>query len=211
MNFNVESDCVSLSGKVFTSWTMCDQFINNWGKGFGVIKDKVVREGEDIRRRTYICEHGRKYTSKSTKETSSKKIACPWHINASCPKVNNPGSAIFINKIVDEHNHDLNVKAVAFREEKRFTDEMMDDIQFLTQNCKMGATGQRRYLEGKYPSHTFFSKDLYTAIRKFCPTAKSLSNDAALMSDWLDKQKEQDPRWIVARGWDDDNALTHLI
>ncbi|EXX68341.1 hypothetical protein RirG_106060 [Rhizophagus irregularis DAOM 197198w] len=87
----------------------------------------------------------------------------------------------------------------------------MDDIQFLTQNCKMGVTGQRRYLEGKYSSHTFFSKNLYAAIRKFCLTAKSLSSDAALMLDWLDKQKEQDPKWIVIRGWDDNNALTHLI
>ena len=31
------------------------------------------------------------------------------------------------------------------------------------------------------------------------------------MSDWLDKQKERDSRWVVARGWDDDNTLTHLI
>ncbi|GBB96795.1 hypothetical protein RclHR1_28360003 [Rhizophagus clarus] len=31
------------------------------------------------------------------------------------------------------------------------------------------------------------------------------------MSDWLDQQKEKDSRWIVAREWDDDNALTHLL
>ena len=36
-------------------------------------------------------------------------------------------------------------------------------------------------------------------------------NDAAQMSDWLDKQKERKFRWVVARGWDDDNTLTHLI
>lgn len=125
---------------------------------------------------------------------------CLWHVNASCPKVNNPGSVIFINKIVNKHNHYLNVKAVAFREEKRFTAEMMDDIQFLTQHCKMGATTQKRFLEGKYLSYTFFSKDIYAAIKKFRPMAKSLSNDAAQMSDWLDKQKEQELRWIVARG-----------
>jgi len=88
---------------------------------------------------------------------------------------------------------------------------MMDDVQFLTEYCKMGATAQRRYLEGKYPTHEFFSKDLYAAIRKFRPTSKSLSNDAAQVSDWLDKQKEQDPRWVVARNWDDDNTLTHLM
>ena len=60
-------------------------------------------------------------------------MLCPWHVNASCSKVNNPDSAIFINKIVDEYNHMLNIKAVAFREDKRFSDEMMKNIQFLIQ------------------------------------------------------------------------------
>ncbi|CAB4483214.1 unnamed protein product [Rhizophagus irregularis] len=75
----------------------------------------------------------------------------------------------------------------------------------------MGATAQRRYLEGKYPSQPIYSQDLYATIKKFQPTAKSLSNDAAQMSDWLDEQKERDSRWIIARGWDDDNTLTHLL
>ncbi|CAB4411947.1 unnamed protein product [Rhizophagus irregularis] len=138
-------------------------------------------------------------------------MLCPWHVNAFCPKVNNPDSTIFINKIVDEHNHDLSVEAVKFREDKKFNDEMVRDIQFMTDHCKMGATAQRRYLEGKYPSHPIYSQDLYATIKKFRPTAKSLSNDAAQMSDWLDEQKERDSRWIIARGWDDDNTLTHLL
>ncbi|PKC55205.1 hypothetical protein RhiirA1_542610 [Rhizophagus irregularis] len=114
-------------------------------------------------------------------------MLCPWHVNASYPKVNNPDSAIFINKIVDEHNHDLSVEAVKFREDKKFNDEIVRDIQFMTDHY------------------------LYATIKKFRLTVKSLSNDAAQMSDWLDKQKEQDSRWIIARGWDDDNTLTHLL
>ncbi|CAB4442087.1 unnamed protein product [Rhizophagus irregularis] len=47
-----------------------------------------------------------------------------WYINASYSKLNNPDSAIFINKIVDEHNHDLSIKAVKFREDKKFNDKM---------------------------------------------------------------------------------------
>lgn len=214
MNSNVESDFAGLyTGKILENWTICDQFISNWSKskGFGVIKDKVIKEGDDIRRRSYICEHGRSYTSKSMKDTSTKKMSCPWRVNASCPKVNNPDSAVFINKIVNEHNHNLNIEAIAFREEKRFSEEMMNDIQFLTQHCKMGVTAQRKYLEGKYSSHPVYSKDLHAAIKRFRPTAKSLSNDAAQMSDWLDNQKERDPRWVVSRGWDDDNTLTHLL
>ena len=69
---------------------------------------------------------------------------------------------------------------------------MLEEIEFLTNHCKMGATAQRRYLEVKYLTHPIYSKDLYAAIQKFQPTAKSLSNDAAKMSNWLDKQKERD-------------------
>jgi len=215
MNLNrVEDDFASLyTGKVFANWSACDLFISNWAKskGFKVVKDRVHREEGVIRRRVYICEHGRSLETHSKKETSTKKISCPWHVNVSCPKVNNPDSAIFVNKIIDEHNHNLNVNAILFEQNKKFNNEMVEDIQFLTQHCKMGATAQRRYLEGKYPSQPIYSEDLYSAIKKFRPTAKSLSNDAAQMSNWLDRQKEEDPRWVVARGWDDDNTLTHLL
>ncbi|CAB5367005.1 unnamed protein product [Rhizophagus irregularis] len=173
--------------------------MNEWGKnkGFGIIKDRVTKEGDYIRRRTYICEHGKKYTSNSNKDTSTKKISCPWRLNASCSKENNPNSSVFINKVVDEHNHELNIEAIAFRESKRFSNEILEDIQFLTNHCKMGATAQRRYLEAKYPTHPLYSRDLYAAIQKFRPTTKSLSNDAAKMSNWLDQQKEIDSRWLI--------------
>jgi hypothetical protein len=104
------------------------------------------------------------------------------------------GTLIFIKKIVDEHNHDLNIGAVAFKEERRFNNEMIEDIQFLKHHCKMGAMAQRRYLEAKYPSHFIYSEDLYAAIKIFQLTTKSLSNDAAHMSDWLDEQKKSDSR-----------------
>jgi len=151
-----------------------------------MIKDKVVKKGSDIRWRMYICEHRKKYTSNSMRETSTKKMLCPWHVNASCPKVNNPDSAVFINKIVDEYNYVLNTEAIAFREDKRFSEEIMDDIQFLTEHCRIGATAQRRYLEEKYSFHIFFSKNIYVTIKRFHFTARSLSNDTAQMSDWLD-------------------------
>ncbi|CAG8853470.1 44687_t:CDS:1, partial [Gigaspora margarita] len=161
--------------------------------------------------RTYICEHGRHYDSSSNKETETKKILCQWHVNASCPKYKNPDFLIFINKVINEHNYELNIDAIEFEQAKKFSKEMMDDIEFLTKQCKMSATAQKRFLEGKYPSKPIYSKDLYAAISKFRPTSKSLLNDATRMSNWLDSQKEKDPRWIVARGWDEDNMLTYLM
>ncbi|CAG8628394.1 20028_t:CDS:2 [Cetraspora pellucida] len=123
---------------------------NTSGKtnGFNVVKDYVDHENNVIRRRTYVCQHSRYYESNSNKETDTKKMRCPWHINASCPKNKNPSSAVFINKVINEHNHELNIDAILFEHEKRFNKEMIDDIKFLTQHCRMGATNQRRYLEG---------------------------------------------------------------
>src|SRR3954449_12446405 len=125
MNPNkAESNSADLfTGKVLENWPTCDSFINKWSKskGFNVIKDRVYREGDIIRRRVYICEHGKNHESNSMKATSTKRTSCPWHINASCPKSNNPNSTVFINKIVDEHNHDLNTEAIAFEESKKFS------------------------------------------------------------------------------------------
>ena len=68
---------------------------------------------------------------------------------------------------MNEYNHNLNIKAVAFKKNKRFSNEMMNDIQFLSQHCKLEVTTQRRYLEAKYPSHPIFSQNLYASIKKF--------------------------------------------
>ena len=132
-------------------------------------------------------------------------------INASCPKANNPEASIIINKINNQHNHRLCHSLIEFEDSKKFTNAMIEDVKFMTMYCKFGATVQMKFLEGKYPSHPIYSRDLYAVIQKFQPTKKSLSNDAAKVSDWLDLQKEKDSRWVVARGWDSDNTLTHLF
>ncbi|CAG8835564.1 15733_t:CDS:2, partial [Gigaspora margarita] len=87
--------------------------------------------------------------------------------------------------IENTHNHELSIDAITFEQEKKF--------------------------KGKYPSQPIYSKDLYAAISKFRPTAKSLLNNATQMSNWLDSQKKKNPRWIVERGWDDDNVFTYLM
>ncbi|CAG8622627.1 2726_t:CDS:2 [Scutellospora calospora] len=90
--------------------------------------------------------------------------------------IDNPNSTIIINKISDEY--DLNIDAIAFKLDKKFSLEIIEDIKFLIQYCNMGTTAQIKYLQGKYPTHLIYSKDLYAAIRKFRPIAKSLLNNA---------------------------------
>ena len=208
--FSNETQNMNLSvDTTFSCWDSCNTFLRAWAKneGFHLIKDRVDRDNDIITRRTYICVHGRTYDSSSDKNTSTKKIKCPFLVNLHYSKKK---LLITISKIVQEHNHSLNAQRIAYEEQKKFTEDILVDIEFLTK-CKFGATAQRKFLETKYPAHKFYNKDLYAAIQKFRPTAKSLSNDAARISNWLDEQKDKDSRWVIARGWDDDNTMTYLF
>ena len=100
---------------------------------------------------------------------------------------------------------------IEFEEAKKFTAEIIENIKFMTVHYKFDVTSQRKFLEGKFPLYPVYLKDLYAAIRKFRPNSKSLLNDAAQISNWFDHEKEKDSRWVVSRGWDDDNTLTYLF
>ncbi|CAG8634869.1 10446_t:CDS:2, partial [Scutellospora calospora] len=157
--FQNEAEPPSLfSGKRFDTWEACELV---------------------LRRRTYLCDHSGFYESNIEKNTNTKKMQCPFHINVSCLKVNNIESSILINKIEDSHNHLLDQGRIMFEDRKQFTAEMLADVKFMTENCKFEATIQRKFLENKYPTQTICSKDLYSAIQKFHSTNKSLLNDVA--------------------------------
>ncbi|CAG8821293.1 40328_t:CDS:2, partial [Gigaspora margarita] len=99
-------------------------------------------------------------TNNSEKETSmlfTSKILANWAICeeltfASMVDITN----LILAKKLDQknimpmahtHNHELSVDAITFEQEKKFSNEMINDIEFLTQHCRIGATIQRRYLE----------------------------------------------------------------
>ncbi|CAB4463839.1 unnamed protein product [Rhizophagus irregularis] len=115
------------SGRKFESWEACENFI-------------IIRT----------------YESNSTRDTVTKKIGCPFVVNASCPKLKTPEEYVIINKIVEQHNHPLDVSIVEFEDSRKFTDSMIEDIKFMTVSCKFGATVQRKFLEGKYPTHPLY-------------------------------------------------------
>ncbi|CAB4380017.1 unnamed protein product [Rhizophagus irregularis] len=80
------------------------------------------------------------------------------------PKIENPKQYVIINKIVEQHNHPLDVSIVEFEDSRKFTDLMIEDIKFMTVSCKFGVTAQRKFLEGKYPTHPLYSQELYNTI-----------------------------------------------
>ncbi|GBC30151.1 hypothetical protein GLOIN_2v1766627 [Rhizophagus irregularis DAOM 181602=DAOM 197198] len=86
---------------------------------------------------TYICSHSHIYELNCTKDTITKKIGCPFVVNASCPKLKNPEKYVIINKIVEQHNHSLDVSIVEFEDSRKFTDSMIEYIKFMTVSSKL--------------------------------------------------------------------------
>ena len=113
---------------------------------------------------TYICSHSRSYKSNSTKDTTTKKTGCPFIINTSYQKTKNPNQLVTINKIIDKHNHLLNISIIEFEDSMKFTHLMIEDIKFMTVSCKFEATAQRKFLEGKYLTHPVYLQEFYKAI-----------------------------------------------
>ncbi|CAG8511743.1 10159_t:CDS:1 [Paraglomus occultum] len=101
-------------GTTFNSWENVDEFLLAYGRqqGFVVRKKRVEKDDAGlVRKRTYDCEHGGRYTPKKKAPLSdqrnrkSKRIECGWHINLSYPKT---GHHITVTTFINEHNHDLN-------------------------------------------------------------------------------------------------------
>ena len=86
-----------------------------------------------------MCDHGCFYKLNLIRNTVIKKTQCSFIINVLCLKINNPENNIIINKIVDNYNHSPNRSQIKFEDCKRFTDEILVDIKFITENCKFEA------------------------------------------------------------------------
>ncbi|CAG8847721.1 30678_t:CDS:1, partial [Racocetra persica] len=78
------------------------------------------------------CEHfGQPDATKSKdqkKETTTKRVGCTWQINLLCPEKENPNKAVYISKLINEHqNHELDQAHYNFQENVAFTKEMIED------------------------------------------------------------------------------------
>ncbi len=69
----------------------------------------------------------------------------------------------------------------------------------MTMLYKFRTTIQQKFFKSKYLLHQIHLKDLYAVIKKFKPNSKSLSNDAAQISDWLNQQKNNNSQWVVVQ------------
>ncbi|RHZ82619.1 hypothetical protein Glove_107g2 [Diversispora epigaea] len=202
-------------GKIFNTWQEAFDTIESWAKkqGFNVIYNRVIRKPDGtFRKRTVQCEHQGDYVTKSTsKQTTTKRIGCTWHINLSEPIAENSFNHVYITTFHNTHSHNLNPNIIQFGDNKQIPLEIMKEIEFLTVQCKMGASTQRQYLEAKFPGQIIYNNDLYCAIQYFRPQSKNDTNDAAKLYTRLLESSLHNPMWKVAIKFDDNNTLTHLF
>ncbi len=87
--------------------------LSNIGANSGLIKEKISR---------------------------SIQIGCKAHINLLKSEKNNINQYIYITTIANEHYHKLNYQLIKYKDEIALTDEMIEDIKFLTTQVQLTVT-----------------------------------------------------------------------
>ncbi|CAG8848810.1 882_t:CDS:2, partial [Gigaspora margarita] len=200
-----ESDCINEDieykiedGAEFPNWDTLERTLkkHELEVGFKSIKFRLKRDNNGD-----IIQHQpkKKVIDADHRERDSKKIGCPWQLNAGCRK--NVGT-IFINKLINEHNHSL----APYRKEfapslHSLSQEVLDEIKFLTQECSLGAKAQHQYLSKKFSAQPLYDRDLYNTIHKYKNemSGNQRENNAADMVKWLmqQKNKNQDEQFLL--------------
>ncbi|CAB5350440.1 unnamed protein product [Rhizophagus irregularis] len=204
----------------FDMWEEVDSYFDEYGvrNGFAIIKYRMERNSKgQVHKRTLICEFGGKYKSKKKDEaklkgtqrnTKTKKLGCPWHINLTFPE---NATQISVTTFINQHNHSLIPKTQEFATKYRsFSEEVINEISLMTKHGNLTLTAQRNLLKARFPDIHFQDQDLANVIQKYKNMDK-INNDASALLTMLMQKKAEDLRWVVDFELDNDNRLTHLL
>ncbi|CAB4425742.1 unnamed protein product [Rhizophagus irregularis] len=204
----------------FDMWEEVDSYFDEYGvrNGFAIIKYRMERNSKgQVHKRTLICEFGGKYKSKKKDEaklkgtqrnTKTKKLGCPWHINLTFPE---NATQISVTTFINQHNHSLIPKTQEFATKYRsFSEEVINEISLMTKHGNLTLTAQRNLLKARFPDIHFQDQDLANVIQKYKNMDK-INNDASALLTMLMQKKAEDLRWVVDFELDNDNRLTRLL
>ncbi|CAB5391614.1 unnamed protein product [Rhizophagus irregularis] len=212
-----EEDTMKLYvGKTFHNWDRVANFMKKYAatKGHGVRiggGGRVDKTTQEITKRTYLCRHAGKAKSKSSKrQTSSCRVECPWRVNIWAKKSK---GCLEVTTLHDQHvGHELHPSAIKFVPTlRKLSDEIMEEIRFLTVVAKADATIQYRIIREKFKIR-IHRPDLYNAISKFRRESTPGEADAGILLKRLHEKKIEDSRWVVSMKLDPiTSSLTHLF
>ncbi|PKC50916.1 hypothetical protein RhiirA1_485021 [Rhizophagus irregularis] len=94
---------------------------------------------------------------------------------------------------------------------QKLSEEILQEIRFLTVVAKVNATVQYRIIRKKFKTR-IFQTDLYNAIDKFRREAMPGEEDTGTLLKRLYDKKDEDPRWAITMKLDlAIGSLTHLF
>ncbi|PKY50787.1 hypothetical protein RhiirA4_424013 [Rhizophagus irregularis] len=156
---------------------------------------RVDKTTQEITKRTYLYHHAGKAKSKSSKrQTSSCRVECSWKVNIWAKKSK---GCLEVTILHDQHvGHELHPSAIKFVPTlRKLSDEIMEEIRFLTVVAKADATIQYRIIREKFKIR-IHRPDLYNAISKFRRESTPDEADAEILLKRLHEKKIEDPRWL---------------
>ena len=167
-----------------------------------------------IKHRSYRCEFSGQCQSKKKvdvhdhRNRKSKRQGCEWHANINSPR---NASLITLTTFADIHNHPLNPDAQSYSPiYRRIPEDVLGEIQFLTENGNLSIGTQKRLLKAKFPNETILHRDLSNAIQRFkIHTDEKL--DASRLLTTLLERKSYDHQWAVEFELDNESRLTRLF
>jgi MULE transposase domain len=166
---------------------------------------RVDKETHQILKRTYLCRH-----AGESKASTSCRVGCPWKLNIWAKKDKN---YLEVTTFKDQHvGHELSPLASRFVPTlRKLSEEILQEIRFLTVVAKVNATVQYRIIREKFKTKVYRT-DLYNAINKFYREATPGEEDAGTLLKRLYDKKDEDPRWVITMKLDSaTGSLTHLF
>ncbi|CAG8698076.1 10050_t:CDS:2 [Cetraspora pellucida] len=194
-------------GRVFQNWEEAVDTLTLYSQheGFKLRKGCIEKaSNRTIRKRTMLCEHRDEYKPRNiqlTKETSTKYIKCPWHVNLSQPQKNNPNGNVYLTTLNNDHNHSLSPYRTKFFNDSELTQEMHERIEFYVSAIKLKPLQIQRALQREFPDHKIYLSEIHKATAKYySEKRKEILNDAASLYEELVKKKNDDPRCLLELG-----------
>ena len=183
--------------------------------GFAIIKKRLIRhEDGSIKHRSFGCEFGGRHQPRKQvdinnhRDRKSKRQQCAWNANFNCPQ---NSQIIGLTTFNNSHNHALFPDTEKYSSKYRcISDDVLKEVQFLTQHGNLPITTQRKLLKAKFPTISILDCDLANAIQKY-KVKSDVTHDASHLLKTLMQQKSNDPGWFIEFQLDQENRLTRLF
>ncbi|CAG8701220.1 15555_t:CDS:2, partial [Dentiscutata erythropus] len=191
-------------GKTFGAWEECQEALEHYARQNNfVIRKKHIDNSRNPCQRTWDCERSGKYVSRKTappekqRNKGSKRIGCPFLVNACKSKGPNNETIIKLTSMNLEHNYLLVPENASFATSYR---KLTTEMKKLIENyvlCNIDVSSQIRLLCGLFPEATIVDYDVKNYMYKFRRTHDIQECDTAKLFQHFEKERTKNPDWYV--------------